>query len=97
MKMATQELEVKLGSQFLIELPSNRTTGYEWEAYYDEALLELSASKYEHDSERPGSGGTESFRFKASRKGRALIKMLYKRPWEETAAREILYEVTIKD
>jgi predicted secreted protein len=39
----------------------------------------------------------ESFRFKAIRKGRALIKMLYKRPWEEMAIREILYEVTIKD
>jgi inhibitor of cysteine peptidase len=94
--MATQELEVKLGSQFVIELPSNRTTGYGWEAHYDETLLELSASKYECSSERPGSGGTESFIFKASREGRALIRMLYKRPWEETTAREILYEVTIK-
>lgn len=97
MTTATQELEVKLGNQFLIELPSNRTTGYRWEAHYDETLLELSGSKYKCDSQRPGSSGTESFRFKASRKGRALIKMLYKRPWEERVAREILYEVTIKD
>ena len=88
---------MKLGNHFLIELPSNRTTGHRWEAHYDETLLELSASKYKCGSQRPGSSGTESFRFKASRKGKAIIKMLYKRPWEDTVAREILYEVTIKD
>ncbi len=97
MNVPIQKLSVKLGNEILIELPSNRTTGHRWEPNYDTSLLELSNSNYKLISERIGSGGTESFTFKTRRTGRTLIRMINKRPWEKTNAKEVLYEVTIND
>ena len=93
--MSSQKLNVRLGNEFLIELPSNRTTGHRWEATYDKLLLQLSTSNYKRISEKTGGGGIESFTFMACKKGSTLIRMLYKRPWEETSSKEILYSVTI--
>ena len=93
--MSTQKLNVRLGIEFLIELPSNRTTGYKWEANYDKILLQLLTSNYKRISDRTGGGGIESFTFMPCKKGSTLIRMLYKRPWEEMNAKEVLYSVTI--
>ena len=93
--MSSQKLNVRLGNEFLIELPSNRTTGHRWEATYDKLLLQLSTSNYKRISEKTGGGGIESFIFMPCKKGSTLIRMLYKRPWEETSSKEILYSVTI--
>ena len=97
MTASTKELYVALRNEFSIELPSNRTTGYEWEADYDNTIVRLSASNYKRESEKAGSGGTESFTFIAHRKGKTLIRLLYKRPWDKTISREALYAVTIED
>jgi len=97
MTVPTQKLNVKLGNEFLIELPSNRTTGHKWEANYNKLLLQLSTTKYKRASEKTGGGGTESFTFIPCEKGITLIRMLYKRPWEKINAKEVLYEVTIED
>jgi predicted secreted protein len=97
MKMPTQKLNVKLGNEFLIELPSNRTTGNRWEANYDKLLLHLSTTKYKRLSEKTGGSGIESFTFKPCEKGTTLIRMLYGRPWEMINVKEVLYEVTIED
>jgi predicted secreted protein len=79
----------------LIELPSNRSTGYRWQANYDNLLLQLSTTNYGRVTEKTGGGGTESFTFIPFEKGITLIRMLYKRPWEKINAKEVLYEVTI--
>ncbi|MGA8904694.1 MAG: protease inhibitor I42 family protein [Candidatus Bathyarchaeia archaeon] len=97
MKVPTQKLSVKLRNEFLIELPSNRTTGHRWEANYDKLLLQLSTTNYKLVSEKTGGGGTESFTFIPCEKGITLIRMVYKRPWEKINAKEVLYEVTIDD
>ncbi|MGA2972636.1 MAG: protease inhibitor I42 family protein [Candidatus Bathyarchaeia archaeon] len=97
MTVPTQKLNVKLGNEFLIELPSNRTTGHRWEANYDKLLLQLSTTKYKPLSEKTGGSGIESFTFKPCEKGITLIRMLYKRPWEKINAKDVLYEVTIEE
>jgi predicted secreted protein len=97
MIVPTQKLNVKLGKEFLIELPANRTTGHRWEANYDKVLLQLSTTNYKRTSEKTGGGGTESFTFIPSKKGITLIRMLYKRPWEKANTKVILYEVAIED
>jgi len=95
--MTTEKLKVKVGKLFLIQLPGNRTTGYRWEADYDGALMGLSTSKYERFSEEAGSGGLETFRFMPCKKGRTVIRMVYKRPWEKTNAKELLYDVVVEE
>ncbi|MGA2789145.1 MAG: protease inhibitor I42 family protein [Candidatus Bathyarchaeia archaeon] len=97
MKVPTQKLNVKLRNEFLIELPSNRTTGHRWEANYDKLLLQLSTTNYKRISKKTGGGGTESFAFIPCEKGITLVRMVYKRPWEKINTKEVLYEVTIED
>jgi predicted secreted protein len=83
--------------EFVIELPSNRTTGHRWDVNNDKSLLELSNSNYKRVSEKIGGGGIEAFTFRACKKGKTFLRMVYKRPWEKTNAKEILYEVTVED
>ena len=94
-RMIAQKLNVRVGSEFLIQLPSNRTTGHKWEADYDRSFLQLSTSSYKPASTELGAGGTESFTFNPCKKGITRIRMLYKRSWEKTNAKEAVYEITI--
>jgi inhibitor of cysteine peptidase len=96
-KVTTRELKVRVGREFSLELPSNRITGHRWEPHYDQLLIQLSTSIYRRSSENIGSGGIESFTFKPLAKGRTLLRMVYKRPWEKVSANEILYEVIIDE
>ncbi len=92
-----QELAVKVGKEFILELPSNRTTGYVWKADYDSTILQLTTLNYQHISDKPGAGGTESFTFKPLRTGKTIIRIRYGRPWEETTTKESAYTLTITD
>jgi predicted secreted protein len=89
------ELVAKVGKEFLIELPSNRTTGYRWNAEYDPAILQLTTIDYRRSSTKPGAGGTESFRFKPLRPGKTMIRMRYSRGWEQRPVRETTYDLEI--
>jgi len=97
MRAATSELRTKTSAEFSVDLLCNRTTGHRWEAHYDKSFIELLTTNYTHSSEKIGSGGIESFTFKALEKGRTLLRMTYKRPWEKASAKEALYEVIIDD
>jgi len=83
----------------LIALESNPTTGYSWEANYDETMLELVEETYElgeyAQQGAAGAGGTELFRFRALKKGEVEITMVYKRPWEEESIDTKVFTVSI--
>lgn len=80
-----QAIDTEVNQQFVIALGSNPgSTGYGWEASYDETLLELVEKKYQ---EKPrsglvGAGGIEYFRFEALKTGRTQVTLTYKQPWE---------------
>ena len=84
----------------LIALESNPTTGYSWEANYDETMLELVEETYELGEYAQqgvvGAGGTELFRFRALQSGESEIIMVYKRPWEEEVLDQKVFTVDIK-
>jgi inhibitor of cysteine peptidase len=82
-----ENIDISVGQEFIIALGSNQTTGYSWQASYDETMLELvgGESTYEADeTDEPamGSGGTEFFRFKALKAGEIEITMTYAQHWE---------------
>ncbi|MBA7716522.1 hypothetical protein ES703_125595 [subsurface metagenome] len=85
----------------LIALESNPTTGYSWEASYDETMLELVEETYELGEYAKqgvvGAGGTELFRFRALNSGEVEITMVYKRAWEEEILDQKVFKVDIKD
>jgi inhibitor of cysteine peptidase len=84
----------------LIALESNPTTGYSWEASYDETVLELVEETYElgeyAEKGLVGAGGTELFRFKALKSGEAKITMDYKRSWETEVLEQKIFNVEVK-
>jgi inhibitor of cysteine peptidase len=80
-----QTVNIGANQEFIIALGSNPTTGYSWQASYDETRLELVGGKSEYKEEAKegvvGAGGIEYFRFKALKAGQTEITMVYKRPW----------------
>lgn len=88
-------ISVRVGDDFVVVLAANPTTGYEWEAHFDDALLELLERRLAGSGPAIGSGGTERFRFSASAPGDGDLRMTYRRPWEAAAAQELVFQLHI--
>ncbi|TES83366.1 MAG: proteinase inhibitor-like protein [Dehalococcoidia bacterium] len=83
-----QPIDIGVGQEFIIALGSNPTTGYSWQASYDETMLELVGGEptYEADETEEGvvgAGGVEYFRFLTLEPGETEITLVYARPWED--------------
>lgn len=84
---AGQEIDIGVGQEFIIALGSNPTTGFSWQASYDDTKLELvgGESTYKADDEGEGvvgGGGVEYFRFKTLAAGETEVTLTYAQPWE---------------
>jgi len=88
---------VEVGSSFILYLASNHTTGYAWQAQFDDELLELVETNSEPSSQAIGAGGVESFEFRALKKGDTEITMVYKRSWEEGCLQKVIFSVHITE
>jgi len=79
-------VRVKVGGRFSLKLASNQTTGYRWSLTEtpDKAVVKFSGNQYRSSAQgRLGSGGVDTWTFKAVGKGRALIFLRYARSWEK--------------
>jgi predicted secreted protein len=80
---AGAERSVDVGQELVVRLPENRTTGYRWQLSVPVDGLALDDDTYEPDaSERPGSGGTRTFRLRATQPGTHHLGAALRRPWE---------------
>ena len=97
---STQTINTGTNQEFIIALDSNPTTGYSWQASYDESVLELVGKSYEMGEEAKqgvvGAGGVEYFQFKVLKAGKTEITLVYKRPWEEESLYQKAFTVIIK-
>lgn len=75
---------VRLGGLIRLALPSNATTGYQWElATSGGAVLENTLHRYvPPNTDRVGAGGVEQWEFRARQPGGATLRLEYRRPWE---------------
>lgn len=92
-------INLKKGDTFKIILKSNPTTGYQWNADFDETLIELVNTSYKADEPQlMGSGGTEIFEFKIIGSNTDTnIRFTYARPWESVPPiDEKSFEIKIK-
>lgn len=78
-----EDIEVNVGQWFVIELSTNPTTGYDWEADYDGEMLKLEKREYVPTGEQIGSGGVVQFFFRAKKAGETTVDMEYKRVGDE--------------
>ena len=91
-----------VGDTLQIELRGNPTTGYEWEVGSCDAFIldQVDELEYKQDlqpvSDHPvvGLGGIFTFRFKAIATGQTLLKLVYRRSWEEEPPQDA-FEVTV--
>ena len=90
-------IEIAVGKQFIIALESNPTTGYEWEADFDESLLKLAQTDFTPaKSGLTGAGGEQTFTFEGVKAGKTEITLTYKRHWEQDFAEQIVFAVSSK-
>jgi len=81
-----KSIQIKTGETFTITLESNPTTGYQWMVLdVDEKILsQVGDAEYQSKGTvMPGSGGEETFTFKALKSGKTELLLGYERPWEE--------------
>ncbi len=78
--------------QFVITLPANPTTGYQWSLVnYDHSLLTLKESRFlPSKSQLIGAGGKMKFKFTIINSknfpSKTSLLFKYQRPWEEKSA-----------
>ena len=97
-----ETIDLSMNKEFivLIALESNPSTGYSWEAEYDDTMLELVEETFEPGEYAKenivGAGGTELFCFKGLGKGKTEITFNYKRSWETEVLDTKVFTVEVK-
>jgi predicted secreted protein len=81
-------ISIKKDQVFNLYLKSNPTTGYEWIPIFNANLVKLVSHSFKPSSLLMGASGTDTFVFKGMSIGTTLIKMLYKRSWENNSVAE---------
>ena len=91
-----------VNQEFVIALGSNISTGYSWQAAYDEQALAVVEQTYKEQDNTGkqivGAAGTDYFTFKALSKGETEVTFTYRRPWEEQSAQDqtLVFTVNVK-
>jgi inhibitor of cysteine peptidase len=88
-------ISLRVGADFVVVLAANPTTGHEWEAHFDAALVQLIDRVLAASGAGIGSDGTERFRLRALGPGAGELRMTYRRPWETAPAQELVFELHI--
>ena len=91
------DITVKQGEQFVIALPANPSTGYEWTAADDPDVMFVSSHQVAGGS-RPGAPGTQELAFQAARTGSSTLVLSYARSFEPGVppAKTAKFPVTVK-
>jgi inhibitor of cysteine peptidase len=97
-----KQLTVVVGQTFVVELPSNPTTGYRWNYRLAGGnVVEQIGEPFFQVGAAPvgtiGNGGTEYFTFRATQLGRQSLRMEYERSWEKDVApaKIVNYEIIV--
>lgn len=72
----------EVGRPFEVSLPSNPTTGYDWQVAFPPELFRLEGRRHVRSSERIGAGGTTTFTFLPLAPGEGILRFRYLRLWE---------------
>lgn len=92
-----KKVSLKVGQEFSISLPENRTTGYQWQLDSGE-LLSVKSDVYvtDNDSGLAGAGGMREYLLVVDAVGTEQLKAKYVRPWENDAEPAQTFEIGIE-
>jgi len=98
-----KDLVLKRGDLLVVYLPANRTTGFGWQANFSKGgILKPEGEAFYHairtSPHLVGSGGTETWIFRAEKAGSTTLTLGFVRPWEKGKAPEksMVYPVNIR-
>ena len=83
------------GSDYIVRIPSNPSTGYSWTAIvkgredilsFNEKIMEEQDEKNEAGGHTKGSSGTEIWKFNVLAAGKSDLLLAYRRSWEGSVA-----------
>ena len=83
------------GSDYIVRIPSNPSTGYSWTAIvkgredilsFNEKIMEEQDEKNEAGGHTKGSSGNEIWKFNALAAGKSDLLLAYRRSWEGSVA-----------
>lgn len=79
------QIKLNKGQKVATTLEANPTTGYTWElAELNSNLLrQVGEMGYNPESNKLGSGGTQTLHIEAVDVGKTTLKLVYHRPWEK--------------
>jgi inhibitor of cysteine peptidase len=78
------EVESFVNQILEIRLSENPTTGFRWSLVSSgKPVCKLVRDYFESAGSSPGREGSHHWRFKATQRGEASIKLIYKRSWEQ--------------
>ncbi len=88
-------VSLRRGEMFMVALPGNPTTGYNWAPTEEpDFLSRLEGVEYLPATALVGGGGTFLFRYEARDGGTGVLAFAYLRPWEEKA--EETFAITVR-
>lgn len=95
-------IKTEIGSEFIIALDSNPTTGYSWDFAdeFDPTILTLLNARFQPpETQLKGAGGTQYWTFRTIKKGKTGISLKYFRSWKKDMppAREVVFTVIVRD
>jgi inhibitor of cysteine peptidase len=97
-KNVAKQVSAKAGSEIVVNLPSNPSTGYSWTdvVFGTPGILAQTDRKYiAASSGAVGAAGTEAWTFKASSKGITTVRVDYSRPWQGGEKGEWTFRLTV--
>lgn len=95
----SKTIETGSGQQFSIVLDGNYTTGYQWEASFDQAYIKMVSQEYKQNESKPGMVGVpgkQNYVFQALKQGSTKVTCTYKRSFETSPGEQKVFNVTIK-
>jgi inhibitor of cysteine peptidase len=98
----TKSIDARPGESFLVALPGNMTTGYEWRADAPAGVITVAKPTYAADPHPAGSagyGGTYTFAVTAIAPGSTTLHFVYVRAWETAPvpANELSMQIVVSD
>lgn len=83
--------------ELYIELDGNITTGYEWMQASENDKLTVAREYIEPDTNLLGAPGVFKFNIKGAQPGYTELKLRYRRPWETTALKTVIYKLFVEN
>ncbi len=89
-------IETKIGESFLIDLPSDPSSGYSWKIeQLDQSVIKFIKEDFHPFVNNTGTSMTQSLQFMPISKGSSIIELCYEQTWDSSDAHIRAFKIEI--